>query len=368
MLLQCFQKNKIMFAQRIKTIQKQLEKKKIDALLVSSVANIYYLSGLSSFSQIEREAYVLITKTSAFLFTDPRYITAAESNSPDEVNVLLHTELVKILKSKKFKTIGIEENLTIKEFHSLKNKTGKKLHLTKGLIENIRVIKDSEELKNIKLACSLTDKTFTHIKSLIKIGVSEKQIAWEMEKFIKDTGGELAFDTIVAFGENSAVPHHKTSEKKLDLKDEFILLDFGAKVNGYCSDMTRTLLTKNSSKKAKTIYQTVFKAQDAAIETFSNFKTSINASIPGKAANEYITHTGFDEIPHGLGHGIGIEVHERPHVWYESEDILKKGMVFSIEPGIYIPEFGGVRIEDDFLLSEKGLVQLTNSSKEPIEI
>lgn len=356
-----------MFQNRIKNLQNNLDSNKANALVVSSAINIAYLTGYSNFSPFEREAYLVVIESNTLLFTDGRYIEGVRNILPKGMKVFLHTELFKRIKSSKLKQIGMEQNLTVAELERFKKETGKKFVLTEQIIEKLRAVKDGEEIKNIRAACRLTDKTFEAIRKLIKIGVTEKEIAWKIEKFIKESGGELAFESIVAFGSNSAIPHHKISNKKLTKKDEFVLLDFGAKVNGYCSDMTRTLLTKRASSKARKIYETVLETQQKAIEFVNSQLPMVDGSKIAKIAKDYIVSKGFDQIPHGLGHGIGLEVHEEPRLSPKSKDKLVRGNVFTIEPGIYIPGFGGVRTEDDFLLSDK-LEQLTQSPKQIIEI
>jgi Xaa-Pro aminopeptidase len=361
-----------MFEQRLKLLQKSLIANKIDSLIVSDAVNIAYLTGYSNFSRHEREAYLFIAQSSAMLFTDWRYFEAVRNRLPKGIKVFLYTELYRKIRGSSPKMTGVEQNFTLFEFKKFKVETGLKFVLTESIIENMRAVKDSDEIKNIRSACRLTDKTFEMVRKVINVGVTEKEIAWKIEKFIKESGGELAFDSIVAFGPNSAMPHHQTSNKKLAKKDQFILLDFGAKVNGYCSDLTRTILTKNANRKAREIHKTVFEAQQKAIEFIntsdggrlslrSHDSSEVNASKIAKIANNCIASKGFEPIPHGLGHGIGLEVHEEPRLSPKSKTKLIKGNVFTIEPGIYVPGFGGVRIEDNFILTGSGIEQLTKS-------
>ncbi|MBI2334310.1 M24 family metallopeptidase, partial [Candidatus Daviesbacteria bacterium] len=170
-----------------------------------------------------------------------------------------------------------------------------------------------------------------------------------------------------AFGKNSSIPHHQTGDKRLTINDKLILLDFGVKLNGYCSDMTRTIFFGKPSEKQRKIYETVLEAQKIAIR-FINSGKKIKAKDVDKVAREYIKSMGFPDIPHSLGHGVGLEVHEHPYLSSKSKEELKEGMVFSIEPGIYIPDFGGVRIEDLFVLENRNLRQLTTSHKNLIEL
>lgn len=356
-----------MFSNRLKKLKKSLAANKTDGLVVSSAVNIAYLTGYSNFSRFEREAYLFVTESDTLLFTDGRYIEGVRNILPKGVKVFLHTELFKKIKSSKVKKIGVEQNLTIAELKRFKKGTGLNFVLTESIVELLRAVKDDEEIKDIRLACQLTDKTHSHVLGNIRMNITEKEVAWEIEKIIKGEGAELAFNPIVAFGANSAIPHHKSSNKKLSNKDQFVLLDFGAKVNGYCSDMTRTLLTKTASNRARKIYQTVLEAQQKTIEFISRTGSDPEAKAIAIFANEYIVSKGSDPIPHGLGHGIGLEVHEEPRLSLKSKNKLVSGNVFTIEPGIYIPGFGGIRIEDDYLLGNK-LEQLTKSPKSLIEI
>ena len=355
-----------MLNNRVKTLQKILKQEEFDALLVSSAVNIEYLTGYPNFSKAEREAYLFITQTNATLFTDPRYIEAVEKIIPSDVEATINKPaskfIGKIVLQKKLKRIGFETNFTVYELERIKKVVKAKFSLADDLVESLREIKDADEINKMQKAAKLTDGAFEYIKNLIQIGVSEKQIAWEMEKFIKENGGTLAFDSIVAFGANSSIPHHIATEKKLTEKDEFVLLDFGAKVDGYCCDMTRTILTSNTSARAKKIYRAVLEAQEKAGKSIVADKKD-NALTAAKIANEALISYGFKKVPHGLGHGIGLEVHEKPHLHPEFDDILTNGMVFSIEPGVYIPGFGGVRIEDTAVLIDQKLVWLTKSAK-----
>lgn len=354
-----------MFETRLNKLRKSLLEKKVDALIVSSSINIQYLTGYSNFSREEREAYLFATQSKTMLFTDGRYIEAVERTIHPSIKATIKSTIKtinQIIKHHKIKKIGFERNLTFAEYEKFKKEIEAKFILTNNLVENLRQIKNNSEILAIKKAAKLTGDTFKHIVPLIKLGITEQQIAFEIETYIKRCGGMLAFDTIVAFGVNSSVPHHLTSNKKLSNKDQFVLLDFGAKVDGYCSDMTRTLLTKSASNKARKIYQTVLEAQQQCFNVLIHYNKPYQASKIAKIANDFILSKGSDPVPHGLGHGIGLEVHESPRLSPKSKDKLVKGNVFTIEPGIYIPGFGGVRIEDDFLLSNKP-EQLTKSPK-----
>jgi Xaa-Pro aminopeptidase len=358
-----------MYTKRLEKVKKSLVTNKIGALIISSPININYLTGYSNFSREEREAYLLVTSNNATLFTDQRYIEAVEKIIPPGINATIRRPVTKkinqIVKRLKIAKIGFENNLTFSEYQNFKKIISAKLVLTNYIVEQIRSIKGPFEIELLKKAAGLTDSAFDYVKPLIKKGVTEIQIAYEIEKYIRKYGGTLAFDSIVAFGANASIPHHITSSKKLADKDEFVLLDFGAKVEGYCADMTRTLLTKKSSGRAKNIYKAVLEAQKNALLSIT-VDVKGNASNAANAANNVLKKHGFEKVPHGLGHGIGLEVHEEPFLHPKMKNlILTSGNYFSIEPGIYIPGFGGVRIEDDYLIVNESVEQLTKSPKNP---
>ncbi len=350
-----------MFDIRLQKLKEHLKKEKLDGILLSSVANITYLTGYANFSKEEREAYIFIGNNFAYIITDGRYAEIIERevshlNLFQKGNGKSEEELFKKHK-KEIKSLGIEEdNLTVSEHKILKKHFKNLKHFSVA-----RSIKFKEEIKNVEKACKLGDETFKYILGKIKEGISERELAFEIEFFIKKNVAEISFPSIVAFGKNSSVPHHKASNSRLKINDNLILLDFGVKWEKYCSDMTRTVFFGKPTGKQKEIYRIVLEAQKKAVELIN--KGERKASKIDKIARDYITSYGYPTIPHSLGHGIGLEVHESPSLSPKSRDTLKEGMVFSIEPGIYIPGFGGIRIEDLFVLEKNGLRQVTNSPK-----
>lgn len=358
---------------RLEKIRQLITQQQLDGILISSVANIFYLTGYSNFSPEERECYLLITPKKQYLLTDRRYIEAVEKTVPHFESIEItgsfsYQEVLKALSQKyKIITLGIEEdNLTVYEYKKWKKVFRK---IVAADLSNLRVIKEVGEIKTIQLACKLADQAVAEILKKLKLGITEKEIALEFEKIIKQKG-ELSFHTIIAFGENSAIPHHQTGNRKLK-KGDFILIDCGSKVEGYCSDMTRTYIFGKPNEKQKIIHQTVLDAQQKAIDyikmQLKEGKEARGVEVD-RLAREYIKVAGFEPYSHGLGHGTGILIHEPPRLSLKSKDLLKEGMVFSIEPGIYIPGFGGVRIEDLFVIKNNKLIQLTNSPKEFIEL
>ena len=352
---------------RLKLLHSEIESQNLDGVLITNIPNIIYLTNYSGFSEVEREAFLLITPKTQIILTDGRYSQAVkklisdfkllEINSRNKFSDLLS----KTLKKLKIENLGVEESdLKVSEYKQIK-----KVHksLTDFKFHHHRAIKTDEEIKLIKKSCEIGDKAFDYIQTKIKSGMSEKQLMFLLESFIREQGFEPSFKTIVAFGENSAIPHHQTGDRKLKSGD-FVLLDVGVRFKNYCSDMTRTLIFGTPSEKQFLIHETVKEAQQKAFEYLNqNIIKEVKASDLDKIARDYILEQGFPSIPHSLGHGIGIEVHEPPYLGMNSKNTLKEGMVFSIEPGIYLPELGGVRIEDLYVIEKKGVKQLTASHK-----
>jgi Xaa-Pro aminopeptidase len=339
---------------------------KTDAILISSVPNIIFYTGYSGFFESDREAFLIVKGKSKILITDSRYI--------EDVNKIKNIKVIecsvgrflkqageKILKDLGIKTLGIEENnLTVTEYKYLSNFT----NLVPVDLRDLRIIKDDHEIQNIKRACKIGDDAFDFIVNQLHAGKTEKQVALELEHFIRSKGAEISFSSIVAFGANSAAAHHKSDNTKLK-KNEMVLLDFGVKVNNYCSDMSRTVFFGKADNKFKDIYQVVLEAQLKSIKTI---KSNINASEIDLAARNHIVKKGFQDIYHSVGHGIGIEVHEAPYISPYSKDIVKNGMVFSVEPGIYIPGYGGVRIEDIVAVRNSKAELISKAKREIIEV
>ena len=227
---------------------------------------------------------------------------------------------------------------------------------TEGLIEKQREIKDEEEIKNITKACIITDKCFDYITTFIKKGMTEKQIAYEIDKFFIENGAEgVAFETIVASGPNSSKPHAVPTERRITSGD-VITIDMGCKYNGYCSDMTRTIFVDNISDEVKNVYDLVLKNQK---QTISEMREYANIKRLSSISETDFKVNGYDLI-HAVGHGIGLEVHERPIISFKNDTFLKENMVLANEPGIYLPGKYGIRIEDTVLVGKNEGISLTN--------
>lgn len=346
---------------KIPKITKKIKQLNLDAFLVSSPSNISYLANYPS-----RDSYLLISSKEKVYFTDSRYLQEAKSYLKSYKIKIIGDSLTKLLskvcRSFRIKRLGFEEKYTsFSAYKKMKAALGKSMDLipVADLIEEQREIKSKEELEKIKKAVEIAVKTLKFARSLIVLGRREIEIAAELERFIKYNGGShAAFDIIVASGANSAFAHHITSTRKLR-SNEPVLIDVGVDYQGYKSDLTRVFWSSKINAAVKRIYDIVLKAQSKAI---SEIKPGISAKEIDAAARQYIARKRFGGFfGHSLGHGIGLEVHEGPRIAKNNKDILKPGMVFTIEPGIYLPGRFGIRIEDMVLVTKKGAEVLSGS-------
>ncbi|MGA4719458.1 M24 family metallopeptidase [Fictibacillus nanhaiensis] len=336
----------------------------IDALLVTSSSNRFYLSGFKGSSGV-----LLITREEAVLVTDFRYKTQA-SEQAEGYRVVMHTdpipqEVAKLTKELSISRLGFEQDhvtySTYRTYETLLNDNTTELVPVSGLVEKLRLIKDESEIKIVKDAASIADAAFSHIIEYIRPGLTEREVSNELEFFMRKNGAtSSSFDIIVASGYRSALPHGVASDKKIET-GELVTLDFGAYYKGYCSDITRTVAIGNVSDELKDIYQVVYDAQMLGMK-------GIKPGMTGKDADaltrDYITSKGYgDYFGHSTGHGIGLDVHEGPALSMKSDTILEPGMLVTVEPGIYISGLGGVRIEDDALVTKDGNESLTHSTK-----
>lgn len=311
--------------------------------------------------------FLLISKDINVLFTDSRYLEQSSEETNDEITVFSSSGfsgLIELPAFHQIKRLAFESNsLTYSEFKLIKKLVGDQLDLlpTTGLIEKIRAIKDKYEIGQIKRAASLADEAITYALKVVVPGNTEAEIAWIIEKFLRENGADgLAFDTIVATGTNSSKPHHRAGSTIIKSGDPLVI-DMGSILNGYRSDITRTILVDAYDEQFHKIYDIVLEAQMAAIGVV---REGISGKELDSVAREVIVNRGFGtNFSHGLGHGIGLQVHEMPMVVPSSDTLIKNGMVFTVEPGVYIPGWGGVRIEDMILLEADHVSTLTNSPK-----
>lgn len=351
---------------RVQRLRQVVPNYKIDGIIVNKLENVAYLSGF-----VGSSGTLLITEDAQYLLTDFRYLQQAVSQAPeftiiDFMKEGLQKTLYQLCKKEAVNTVGFEAHfLTYNDVEKLQNEfEGIQVAPCTEVIETLRMIKDADEIEKIAKAENIGDQAFSYILTVMKEGMTEKEIALELEFYMKKLGAtHLSFDSIVASGVNSSMPHAKPTDKKIAYGD-FVKLDFGCIYDGYCSDMTRTVVIGEASDKHKEIYQIVLQAQLRAIDAV---KPGITGKQVDKVARDYISSKGYGEnFGHGLGHGVGRYIHENPRLAASSETVLEPGMVVTVEPGIYIPDFGGVRIEDVVVVTETGCRNLTSSPKELI--
>jgi len=353
---------------KIKTLLKQ---NRLDALFITNQHNVSYLSGFSGLSPEEREGFILLTSKKMYLLTFSTYFGLFRQI--DDIHCLcispsqrLSYHLQSIAESENLSAIGFEKtNLTVSELESLQKKVTVDWIPVSNIIENLRIIKTPEEISKIKKAARITDEAFNFILKHIKKEETEKEIALQIEFFLKKKTGDIAFSPIVAFNTGSAIPHYIPSNSHKLIANSLILLDFGAQVDGYCADMTRVIFFGKPKPEFLNIYNTVKKAQEIALKSI---KPGQKTQIPDIKAKEYIKSQGYPKYLHGLGHGVGLAIHEAPRLKTESDEIFKENMVVTVEPGIYIEGTCGVRIEDLILLKDKGIEILSKSTKDIIFI
>ncbi len=352
---------------RIKKAFGLLKREKIDALLVTDLTHVRYLSGFTGSNGL-----VVLAPPRAYFLTDFRYLVQAQKEVKNFKVIVadreLTSELPKLAELTRKARVGVEAvNMSLKMLDKLKDLLPRvDFRKTENLIESLTIIKDNEEIRKVKKAVRIADKAFSDILGRLKPGISEKDIALEMEYNMRSMGADsAAFDIIVASGQRSSMPHGIASTKKLK-KGDFVTLDFGCTFQGYASDITRTVVLGKADERQKKIYDIVLTAQKKACKAV---KPGMPCSRLDGVAREIIMKAGFgDYFGHGLGHGIGLRVHDNPSLNPRSTDTLAEGMVVTVEPGVYIPNWGGVRVEDDVLVTSSGGQILSKSPKELLEL
>ena len=344
------------YQNRIDTLRKAFGSD-FQALMVTDLSNVRYLCGFSGSSGI-----LIIGKKYVQFFTDFRYEeqSAKEIGTVAEIEVYkksLMESMMKFLKSKRVKKLGIEKSMSIGQYLNYKEKFSGELIPVGGLVEKVRQIKDKEEASLLKKVFSIADEALEKLQKDIKPGKTEIEIAARLEYLMREGGASgCSFDTIVASGVNASCPHAQPTDKKLK-KGEMVKIDFGAVYQGYCSDMTRTFFLGKATKKFKEVYNTVLEAQTAAVK---GLKAGKKCNEIDALARDHISSKGYGEyFGHNLGHSFGLNVHEMPSLGTKCFDEIEPGMTFTVEPGIYLPGWGGVRIEDSYLVREKSLLRLT---------
>ena len=349
---------------KIKWLRNQLLSMKLDGIIVSNPVNIRYLTGLSE------EGILIIAPKENIFVTDSRYIESVNRKLTIEDEIVAYNlrDLSKYDYEAIFmisENVGFEENyVTYEKYKNYLQTYQVNLVETEGLIENQRIIKDETEIENIKKACSITDNAFEYIIRNIKRGMTEKQVAFELEKYMISNGADsLAFNSIVAFGENTSMPHSVPTDRVIESGD-IVQFDIGCKYNGYCSDMSRVVFVEEVKDEYKEIYDFVYdeqKKMEEALKDGVNIKTVVKDRETDYRLKNY-------QVMHSFGHGVGLDIHELPVLHSKKDNMLKENSVIAIEPGVYIPGKFGVRIEDTVQITKFGCISLTKSEKNYIII
>lgn len=353
---------------RIEKLRTELSNRQLDAIVITDLYNLRYIANFTGTTGI-----AVVTKDDAVFITDFRYTKqAGEQAGSIGFTIRQNTQEIFLevndyLNEQHIKTAAIEaNNMSTATYLRIKDLFTADIVPTTGVVETLRRVKDQDEIDTIKKACDITDQAYHYILTYIKVGMSEIQIANELERYLKTLGASgMSFDTIVASGQRSSMPHGVASEKLIEDGD-VVTIDFGCYYNGYVSDMTRTFAVGSISPQLEEIYHIVLEAQ---LMVTANAKPGMTGKELDKIARDYIAEKGYDGyFGHGLGHGIGLEIHEAPGVSFRTDDILEPGMIITNEPGIYVDGVGGVRIEDDLIVTETGVEVINRSPKELIII
>ena len=355
---------------RIRRLRAELAAKELDALLVSQPENRRYLSGFTGSA-----GFVIVSQRETLLLSDFRYMTQAPQQAPEYEFIRIERGFPRqgmkpILERVTGRRIGFEAgHMSVAgHAHWLEGvqDSGLPVELvpTEGIVEGLRAVKDNEKLRILAEAVRIVDDAFAKLRQGLKPGMTEREVAWKLEQLVREEGAEaLSFPTIIASGPNAAKPHHGISQREIQA-GEPIVCDFGAKYEGYCSDITRTICIGQPQGRFNEIYELVLKAQLTAEQ---RILPGIEAKVGDQYAREVITDAGYGEqFGHGLGHGVGLEVHEAPTMGPSGELELAPAMAVTVEPGVYLPDWGGVRIEDICFVRQNGLEVVNRASKDPI--
>lgn len=349
---------------RLEKLRQKLVEKEIEAILISQPENRYYLSGFDG-----SDGILLITLKNQVLVTDFRYIEQAKRQAPDhelfEIDGDMASWLPRLLANLNLRSLGFEAgDISFTVYHRIKDilgevKPGLRLVPIYGLVESLRAIKEPHEIELITKAVVIADTAFEHIADVARVGMTERKLAWEIEKSLRENGSEpIPFAVIVASGPNSALPHAKPSQRTIK-SGEPVLIDIGAKFKGYGSDLSRTICLDNPDDTFKRVYDTVLGAQ---LKTIAEITAGMTGDQADAIARRAIKQANFGNgFGHALGHGLGLASHEQPRLGPNSQDELLDGMVFTTEPGIYLTGWGGIRIEDTVMM-ENGKIKVISQA------
>ena len=350
--------------QRLARLRQSLEELKLDGIIIDRRENIYYLSGFTGGA----DGHLLITAKEALLFTDSRYTEQAAWESPDWVLIEEKPPLGKALQEKagRCRKIGLEDTVSYRFFQELRAELGKRLIPTRGVVAELRVIKAPQELDHLRQAAAIGSEVFADLLATMQAGMTEKAVADLIISGLRQKGAEKeSFDPIAVSGPNAALPHGMPGERILQ-KGEMLTLDYGGFYRGYAGDMTRTVAVGQADEVLRDRFNKLLDAQQYGVEMV---RAGVSCADLDRQVRERLAQYGLDHyFGHGTGHGIGLEIHEMPNVSSRSQTVLQPGMVITIEPGIYIPGWGGIRIEDSVIVKNHGCEIITNSPKQLIVI
>jgi len=352
---------------RLERLRQKLADEGLHAILITTPANRRYMSGFTGSAGM-----LIISQDRAMLATDFRYWEQVDKQAPQFELVKIKDKFTALLPDL-VNDLGIHQlgfeskNVTVAMQRDLADALpdGVEFVATSDVVEGLRAVKDKDELAVLRRAVGLADGAYAHVADFMQPGMTECQVAWELESFMRTHGAEkVAFDIIVATGPNGAMPHASASDRAIQA-GEPVVMDLGAVVDGYCSDLSRTVVLGEANEQYHEVYEIVLQAQQAALQ---GIRPGMTGQEADGIARQFIAQAGYeDAFGHGLGHGVGLMVHEKPGVGRLSDkDVLQAGMVFSVEPGIYLPGKFGVRIEDVVVLREDGPEALSQAAKEPI--
>lgn len=346
---------------RVENVRAGLEAAGVDALLVTNLTNVRYLTGFSG-----TNGQVLVTASSALFLTDPRYEARARSLVEAAEIAIYPVDLMDLLPSRladlSIERLGVEAGtMTLTQRDELARMDGPRLIPTTEVVESLRRHKDADEIAQIEAAVDVADDAFGWVLDRLVPGVTERDLALDLEVRMRLSGADgISFPPIVGSGPFSAHIHHSPGDRTLE-KGDLVLLDFGARVNGYCSDLTRTVMIGSAGEEELALYALVLEAQEAAI---AQIGAGVEAAYVDHRARGVISEAGHaDRFGHGLGHGVGLDIHEAPTLKKVSKDVLAAGDVVTVEPGVYLPGWGGVRIEDCVVVTEGGADVLPSAPK-----
>jgi Xaa-Pro aminopeptidase len=340
---------------RVKAVRDRLDRNRLDGLIVARPANVTYLTGFSG-----HDAWAVVTGYSLYLITDSRYLELARKQCTQSTIVERKGPMIDAVarlldRLKSVATVGIESTVSIAGFRTLNKGVRARLRPIGGTVEEIRSTKDRSEIRALRAAASIAAKALDQTRRHFRPGITERELAALLDLEISRLGAERSFETIVAFGANASRPHHQPTCRALQQKDT-LLIDFGARYDGYCSDITRCFTMGKPSKAYRRAYEAVERAQAAAIGIA---RAGARLAELDAAPRDVLRTAGLPVYRYGTGHGVGLEVHEQPSLRNNGDGKLKAGQIITIEPGVYIPGKFGIRIEDDILITETGCEVIT---------